>query len=421
MSKLALNLHRSQAQVFQDAAQFKLLVASRRWGKSRLLLTSIIHAALSFNQAIDPASPPVILLAAPTLKQVKAVHWKPLLNLLEGKPFIKSINKSDYRIDFKGNKPSILLRGTNDGDGDGLRGLKLYFAGLDEIQDIKEIAWEEAIFPALADTPGSRALLIGTPKGLNHWLYSNLYQKAIATAGWGYHHYTALDNPFLPRSFINRARRDLPERVFKQEFLAEFTTFEGQLLDCLEDHHLLDILPAEFDSVLIGVDHGDQNPCLTVIGLKQGVYYILDCWTNPHPGQPVTPDQVVEQAAQLCQKYNVHRCYLPDDRPAAALTFRRHGDRHNIGGLKRSVTVTRNKPGVMEGVGILNSLFHQDRLYINKRLQPLINDFKSYHRATDSEGNFLDKPAEGQADHTVDATRYALSTLEFRHNILAAA
>ena len=54
---LKLYLHPGQQTVFVSPKRFKVLVSSRRYGKSRLMLTMIIDKALNYKGAYDKASP----------------------------------------------------------------------------------------------------------------------------------------------------------------------------------------------------------------------------------------------------------------------------------------------------------------------------------------------------------------------------
>ncbi|WP_414579433.1 hypothetical protein [Anabaena sp. CCY 9402-a] len=123
MTSFRLDLHPAQATVFNDPNPYVLLVSGRRWGKSRLMLTRAIERSLTFKGEYDPASPPVVLITMPTLKQAKQIHWKPLVNILANAPFVESINRSENRIIMAGNRPDIIVRGCNDDNGDSLRGL----------------------------------------------------------------------------------------------------------------------------------------------------------------------------------------------------------------------------------------------------------------------------------------------------------
>jgi hypothetical protein len=346
----------------------------------------------------------------PTLKQARQVHWKALKGLLTNAPFVESINNSDLRITLKGNKPDILLRGTNEDQGDGLRGLKIYFAACDEFQDVKPDIWDNVIFPALGDTLGSKALLCATPKGRSHPLYK-FYQKIIKLPNWDYFHFTTKDNPFFPRKQLREAKSQMPPKSYRQEYQASFEDFDGQLFDQLTDSHFVSDIPTDL-SYYLGADWGDTNPSFVIVGLSKDYskFYIVDSWHNQSK-QPITQDEFLDKVAAACTKYKVYRSYLPDDRPAAIKSARILGNKQDIAGLKRAIQVSRSQLGVMPSVEILNNLFYQNNLFISSHLTEVKSQFQDYHRATDKDGNLLNRPADSQEDHLVDAARYVIASI----------
>lgn len=82
-------------------------------------------------------------------------------------------------------------------------------------------AWNGAIRPTLTDYAGE-AFFISTPKGMN-------YFKALFDNGndpergdWASWQLPTVANPRIDPAEVAAARLDLPERVFRQEYLAEF-------------------------------------------------------------------------------------------------------------------------------------------------------------------------------------------------------
>jgi hypothetical protein len=404
------NLHPAQRRVFLDPARFKLLIAGRRAGKSYTMLTTAIAKVLSFNQPINPMSPPVALIVMPSLKACRAIHWESLVRLLESKPFIKQINRTDFRIKFYGDKPDLLIRGA-DNHGEALRGLKCYWVGIDEVQGLSPKAWYEVLYPALSDTQDSSALLIGTPKGKAHWLY-NLSLEAQSSPEWSYHHYYTKDNPTISRAYLREAKRMLPPKVYSQEFRASFEDFDGQILDQLKTTHQISNLPNQEYTYYMAADWGDINCALVIVGLDKHLnkFYAVDSWYQGD-GRPITQDEFLSHLKIYANRYNVYRTYLPDDRPSAILSARLVGKREGVRGLERAVQVKRNEIGIMEGLDILNSLLFQDKLFILNKNTQLIEQLQNYHRDTNSSGQLINKPAPNQVDHLIDALRYCVATL----------
>ncbi|WP_171815377.1 hypothetical protein [Nostoc sp. PCC 7524] len=343
----------------------------------------------------------------PTLKACRQIHWQPLLNLLEGQPFVENISRTDFRIKLKGNKPDILLRGA-DNNGDSLRGLKCYYVGVDEFQDFSLKAWEDVIYPTLADTPNSKALLIGTPKGKSHFLYK-FHQQAKSSKDWSYFHFITEDNPFVPRRYLEQAKLSLPPRVYKQEFEASFEDFEGQFYTQFNNHHIVDNLP-NFEFTYLGIDWGDINPALSVIGFtKDRKYYLIDAWEN-NSQTPVVIDDFINKAVYFCNKYNIWRGFADPSRPSSIIEFQKVGRKKGIKGLAKTIAGF-NK--VNEGIQIVDSLFYQDRFFVHSSLLNTINQIRSYHREV-KDGIILDIEAANQQTHVLDCIRYTLATLEKR-------
>ena len=408
-----LALHPKQLKVFHDPAQVRVLCSGRGFGKSVLLLTVAIFFCLTYREPINPRSPQVALIAMPTLKMARAIHWIPILNLLEKLPIVEKIDKSDFRVVWKGERPDLVLRGA-DRQGDRLRGLNICFAGLDEYQDFDPSVWKEVLDGALARNKNWRALIIGTPKGkATH--FHQFHLDAIARKNWSYYHFTTFDNPFISRKELRRAYRELPGKVFRQEYRASWEDFEGQLFPNISDHHKATAIPTNFKGVLVGGDWGDLNPFLMVIGVSHtGDYYMIDFFENT-TGMPVTSDEIELTAANFERQHGVGKFFLPDDRPASIKSFRRYGKQHGLQGMRKTVQVVRSQPGVMERALIGNSLFYQNRLWFGPKCHELYDRFASYHRAKNSAGELLSEPAKGQDDHAIDALLYVVSQLEGKY------
>ncbi len=113
-------------------------------------------------------------------------------------------------------------------DPDALRGVGLDLAVLDEAAFMPEEVWTGAIRPALSDRRG-RALFLSTPNGLN-WFH-RLYQMGLdpLQPDWASFHQPTTGNPKIPPHEVDQARLEMPDRWFRQEYLAEFLADAGQV------------------------------------------------------------------------------------------------------------------------------------------------------------------------------------------------
>lgn len=203
-------LHPQQQQVRDDPRRFRVLVAGRRWGKTRL------GAVLAIAEAVQGKR---CWWLAPTYGMAM-VGWREILALAAQfhEPAEAVIRHGELRVTFPFSGGWVQVRSADDPDK--LRGEGLDFVVFDEAALIDPRTWHEVIRPALADRRG-RALFISTPRGRN-WFWE-LYQLGERRPEeWAAFHFPTTGNPYVPESEIELARQSLPERVFRQEFLAEF-------------------------------------------------------------------------------------------------------------------------------------------------------------------------------------------------------
>lgn len=418
-----VGLHRKQLEIFKDPYKIRLCCAARRFGKTRLILWDALTSALSFSGTVDPVSPEVILLTEPTRVQASGLLWKPLVSLCESEviaPLVSSINRSEYRVDFVGGRPSIMVTGVNDRDGDGLRGKRLYRFYGDEWQDSKPSVLDTVVLPAMADTPGSRALLTFTPKGpLNHTF--GLIQRAQEDPDtYSYHHARTVDNPFVLKDEVERARRTLPPRIFRQEFEASIEDFPGKVYTELSSRNLVPSAP-QADRYFLGVDFGELYPALVVLGLTDGVWTYVEGWQGNHgtdrEAQPVPQTVVDQEILRLARTYQISGCYCDPSRPSAILGIRAIGDAHSLPGLTRAVAGYNR---IDDGISQVHSLIYQQRLVFQERPQDPGHPWRvhgtdaftmaeAYHYKIDREGRVTEAIEDGQADHILDAIRYTVA------------
>lgn len=205
-------LHPRQREIALDDARFKVAAAGRRFGKTRLGAALCMMTAGAGGRAwwVAPTYP------------VAQVGWRLIRRMALQIPGAEV--RQAERIATLPNGGEIQVRSADNPDS--LRGEGLDFVVMDECAFIHEDAWQEALRPALADRKG-RALFISTPKGRN-WFW-RLWQRCIDDhdhewRGW---QLPTAANPYIDPTEIEAARLGLPERIFAQEFLAQFLDDAG--------------------------------------------------------------------------------------------------------------------------------------------------------------------------------------------------
>ena len=226
MQKTTINAlpHAGQKEVHNSDARFKVLSAGRRWGKTRLGVNECIDAASKGGRA---------WWVSPSYK-TSEVGWRPLRQIAHKIPGAE-IRLVDRMVTLPGGG-FVAVRSADNPDS--LRGEGLDFVVMDECAFMQREAWTEAIRPALSDRQG-KALFISTPKGRN-WFWE-IYQRGLqGDEGWQSWQFPTAANPFIQASEIEAARRDLPEIIFRQEYLAEFVDDQGGVFRRVQEAAVLD-------------------------------------------------------------------------------------------------------------------------------------------------------------------------------------
>ncbi len=202
-----------QREIHDSLKRFKVVKIGRRGGKTELLENEEIKQSVK--------NPGLHWIVAPTYRQVKAICWKRLKMLLKNDTDWK-FNEAELSAHHPIINTTLELKGADNEDS--LRGVGLKSVGIDEAASLKPHVWPEIIRPMLADSRGP-ALFIGTPKGKN-WFFDLFMRGQLGYSSfdpewqsWGYP--TSI-NRYIAKEEIEQARKDMSERLFRQEFMAEF-------------------------------------------------------------------------------------------------------------------------------------------------------------------------------------------------------
>jgi hypothetical protein len=238
-------LHTAQYAIKHSAARYHVICAGRRMGKSTLGLDAVINVALSGKPAAW---------FSPTYKMLADV-WRDAKRLLQ--PVTLRVNEQEKRIE-------LLTRGVIDfwslDNPDAARGRKYALAVIDEAAMVPALAeaWQEAIRPTLTDYQGG-AWFLSTPKGRN--FFWQLWQRGMddAKGEWQSWQMPTSANPFIAESEIAAAKDELPERVFQQEYLAQFLEDSGSVFRGVREVCTASRAAPYAGVFRMGVDWGQSN------------------------------------------------------------------------------------------------------------------------------------------------------------------
>jgi hypothetical protein len=236
----------------------------RRWGKTYMAGTMALSVA-------DHGG--TVAWVVPTYKNARPT-WRFVESMTAGLAEVK-VNRTDKTVDF----PNGGWLGVYSADNDvGLRGEAFDVVIVDEAAQVQESTYLDVILPTLADRDG-RCLLISTPKGKNwfwaEWLRATtdgIYAAAFQAPT------SANPMPPIQRAFI-MAKDKLPERTYRQEWLAQFIEDGGEVFRAVMDCATATALQSRrtHRQYAIGVDWGRVNDatCYSVIDMagKEQVYF----------------------------------------------------------------------------------------------------------------------------------------------------
>lgn len=221
--------HPGQREVHASPARRRVVACGVRWGKT------MAAAMEGLAAAVAPAERSIGWVVAPTYDLADRVYREITY---------VAVRRLRHRVvTIKDNERRMVLRNLAGGLSEvraksadnpvSLLGEGLDWLIVDEAARLKSAIWQGHLVQRLLDRRGW-ALLISTPRGKG-WFY-DLYRlgqgQAADHASWNYPSWT---NPMLDAEEIERERARLPERVFRQEYGAEFIEGSGAVFRNLRE------------------------------------------------------------------------------------------------------------------------------------------------------------------------------------------
>jgi len=213
--------HAGQFEVHMSDAPRRILSCGVRWGKTLCAAMEGLAAALQpCDRSVGWVVAPTYDLADRVFREIQfkaAQHLKHRITVMrESERRLVIMNMaggmSEVRAKSADNPVSLLGEG-------------LDWVIIDEASRLKPLIWQSHISQRLIDKRGW-ALLISTPRGKGYFfdLFRRGQKDDPDYQSWNYPSRT---NPLLDANVIEAERARLPERVFRQEFEAEFLEGAG--------------------------------------------------------------------------------------------------------------------------------------------------------------------------------------------------
>lgn len=259
-----------------------------------------------------------------------------------------------------------------------------------------EEAWNVSLRPTL-DRPNSKAIFISTPRGKNNW-FSNFFQRGYSEQ---YPEWCSLkadytENPRMSVKDVESAKASMSRAEFEQEYMANFSVYEGQILQ-VKPEHIVDFEMEGGVEFFAGLDPGYRDPtAFIVLAYKpmSDTFHIVDEYLEAE----ATTLGHVGKFRELIAKWNIDSIFID----SAAAQFA--GDLAYI----YDIATIKGKKEVLPGIARVQSLLEQGRLLIDSRCRETLAAFDQY-QWDQRETLTKEKPVH-KYSHIPDAVRYALHT-----------
>lgn len=259
--------HDGQKRVLSERRRFNAAALGRRSGKTAL--AQYLLAVPAIKHALPTAY------FAATYKLLEET-WREMESRLT--PVLRRVNSTEKRME-------LVTGGVVDfwtlSDEDAGRSRKYRRVVVDEaglVPDLGRI-WNSAIRPTLADYEGD-GYLLGTPKGRNFFWQAHQMGADPLNVEWASWQMPTSCNPHIKPAEIEAMREQMPERLFRQEILAEFLEDGGGVFRFVRESATSEPLVKGEDGhqYAIGCDWGRESDAtvFTVIDITERRMVAID-------------------------------------------------------------------------------------------------------------------------------------------------
>lgn len=371
-----------------NRANTAVVAMGRRWGKSTMAGAFCTLAAARGAR---------VAWIVPTYKNGRPL-WRNVEHYLAPLEKVKRarLNKSERVADILGAGSLGIYSADNPTS---ILGEAFHLVVIDEAARISEEVWQETIQPTLADY-GGKAILISTPKGRN-WFWREWVRGREGDPLVRSFQAPSSDNP-NPRikAAAEAARTRVPERTYRQEWLAEFIddsndVFRG-VRELADAEHQAEAVKGH--SYVIGADWAQsQDYCVfTVIDTTIGAVVNVDRFTDTDYGT------ARERLKALWERFD--RCPIVAEQNGIGLPILE--DLWRDGVPAQPFTTTNASKG--EAIGALILAFEQRKLRLIP-FEPLLLELEIFESERTTSGLIRYAAPEGHHDDCVMSLAFAWS------------
>lgn len=384
--------HPGQKHFHESRARFRVLACGRRWGKDMACEYEVLDRLpelLERNKGRGLVPPVLVWDVSPTypISEQAWAEYKAftppgfMVDIREGDKCIKGLGGAEIWMKTAADPEHLV--------GVGLDLLLMREAAL-----VSEDAWTTGLRPMLS-SPGRAGLALfnSTPKGLN-WFYK-MYLRGqdpqdTEVESWNS---PTWDNPYILAAEVEKARLELPETVFRQEYGAEFLADVGLVFrhvdGCVQGELQEPIAGHGYEAGIDLAKHNDFT--VLIIGSKatRRVVHFERFGEMDYALQK-------ERISTALKRYNNAHAWLDSTGVGDPILE----DLQRMGLRVEGYTFTAtSKRQLVDGLSVA---LEQERIRF-PRIDQLINELKAYQYETTKAGNLRTTAPYGYYDDCVAA------------------
>jgi len=194
------------------------------------------------------------------------------------------------------------------------------------------------------------------------------------------------------------AKKSMSDAEFRQEYEADFNTYEGQIWKFNFEENVKDL--SNFDTskmdVFAGLDVGYKDPtalCVIAYDWDSETFYLVDEYLNAER----TTEQHAMEIQKLIDRWDIDYIYIDSAAQQTRFDFAQ-----NYG-----ISTINAKKSVLDGIGHVANIIDNDKLLVDQEAKQSLTCLDAYQ--WDPNPNLVrEKPKHNMASHMADAIRYAL-------------
>tara|TARA_R110000772_G_scaffold40246_2_gene94238 strand:- start:616 stop:1254 length:639 start_codon:yes stop_codon:yes gene_type:complete len=202
----------------------------------------------------------------------------------------------------------------------------------------------------------------------------------------------------MTQSDIDEAKKSMSDAEFRQEYEADFNTYEGQIWKFNFEENVKDL--SNFDTskmdVFAGLDVGYKDPtalCVIAYDWDSETFYLVDEYLNAER----TTEQHAMEIQKLIDRWDIDYIYIDSAAQQTRFDFAQ-----NYG-----ISTINAKKSVLDGIGHVANIIDNDKLLVDQEAKQSLTCLDAYQ--WDPNPNLVrEKPKHNMASHMADAIRYAL-------------